>query len=184
MQLHRAGEFPRARDHYRQATQLDAANVAAWLRLAEVEQALGNFVDAERNYARALALAPSDPQALIGMGDLLRRLQRYTDSAGYLEQALSLGPESADALDTSRCCASNRRSTRRPVNLPRTLATVHRKIRAGGMPPESPRGVPSMRMRPSLPCAALASWRRTMRHPGSNSRSPWNAQETLRRVRQ
>ena len=98
MQLHRAGEFPRARDHYRQATQLDAANLAAWLRLAEVEQALGNFVDAERNYACALALAPSDPQALIGMGDLLRRRQRYTDSAGHLEQALSLAPESADAL--------------------------------------------------------------------------------------
>ena len=78
MQLHRAGQFARARDHYRQATQLDAVNVSAWLRLAEVEQALGNVADAERNYARALALAPDEPQALIGMGDLLRRLRRHT----------------------------------------------------------------------------------------------------------
>ncbi|HSC09599.1 MAG TPA: tetratricopeptide repeat protein [Rhodanobacteraceae bacterium] len=98
MQWHRAGEFARARDHYRQATRLDAANVSAWLRCAEVEQALGNFADAERDYARALALAPNDLLALIGMGDLLRRLRRHTDSARYLEQALSLAPESADAL--------------------------------------------------------------------------------------
>ena len=98
MQLHRAGDFARARDRYRQATELDATNVSAWLRLAEVEQALGNVVDAERNYARALALVPNDPQALIGMGDLLRRLRRQVDSARYLEQALSLAPESADAL--------------------------------------------------------------------------------------
>jgi len=98
MQLHRAGQFARARDHYRQATQLDAVNVSAWLRLAEVEQALGNVADAERNYARALALAPDEPQALIGMGDLLRRLRRHTDSARYLERAQLLAPESADAL--------------------------------------------------------------------------------------
>jgi predicted O-linked N-acetylglucosamine transferase (SPINDLY family) len=97
MQLHRAGQFARAQDHYRQATQLDAGNVFAWLRLAEVEQALGNFVDAESNYARALALAPNDLQALIGIGDLLRRLRRHTDSARYLEHAQSLAPESADA---------------------------------------------------------------------------------------
>jgi predicted O-linked N-acetylglucosamine transferase (SPINDLY family) len=98
MQLHRAGQFARARDHYRQATQLDAVNVSAWLRLAEVEQALGNFAEAERYFARALALAPEEPQALIGIGDLLRRLRRHTDSAQYLERAQSLAPESADAL--------------------------------------------------------------------------------------
>jgi len=98
IQLHRAGQFARAQDHYRQATQLDAANVSAWLRLAEVEQALGNFVDAERNYAHALALAPDDPHALIGIGDLLRRLRRHADSARYLEHAQTLSPESADAL--------------------------------------------------------------------------------------
>jgi protein O-GlcNAc transferase len=98
MQLHRAGQIARARDHYRQATQLDAANVSAWLRLAEAEQALGNLADAERNHARALALAPDDPHALIGMGDLLRRLRRHSEAARYLEQALSLAPESAEAL--------------------------------------------------------------------------------------
>ena len=98
MQLHRTGQFARAKDHYRQATQLDAGNVSAWLHLAEVEQALGNFVDAERNYARALALAPNELQVLIGMGDLLRRLRRHADSARYLEHAQSLAPESADAL--------------------------------------------------------------------------------------
>ena len=98
MQLHRAGQFARARDHYRQAAQLDAGNVSARLRLAEVEQALGNFADAESNYAHALALAPTDPEALVGMGDLLRRLRRLTDSARFLENAWRLAPESADAL--------------------------------------------------------------------------------------
>ena len=98
MQLHRAGQFARARDHYRQATQLDAHNVSARLRLAEVEQALGNFADAERNYAQALALSPNDPEALVGMGDLLRRLRRLTDSARFLENARTLAPESADAV--------------------------------------------------------------------------------------
>jgi protein O-GlcNAc transferase len=97
MQLHRAGQFARARDHYRQAVQLDADNVSARLRLAEVEQALGDFADAERHYEQALALAPNDPEALIGMGDLLRRLRRLTDSARFLEHARLLAPESADA---------------------------------------------------------------------------------------
>ncbi len=98
MQWHRTGQFARARDFYRQATQLDPGNVSAWLRLAEVEQTLGSFVDAERNYAHALALAPDDLQALMGMGDLLRRLRRLADSALCLELAHTLAPESADAL--------------------------------------------------------------------------------------
>ncbi len=98
MQLHRTGQFARAREHYRQATQLDAGNVSAWLRLAEVEQALGNFVAAERNYGQALALAPHEPQALVGMGDLLRRLRRLADSARCLENALTIAPESAEVL--------------------------------------------------------------------------------------
>lgn len=98
MQLHRNGHYVRAQDHYRQATQLDAANVSAWLRLAEIDQALGNLVDAERNYAQALALAPREPEALVGMGNLLRRLRRLTESARCLESAQTLAPESADAL--------------------------------------------------------------------------------------
>ncbi len=97
MQLHRNGQFARARDHYRQAVQLDGGNVPARLRLAEVEQALGNFADAERSYEQALTLAPDDPEALVGMGDLLRRLRRLTDSARFLEHAGKLAPESADA---------------------------------------------------------------------------------------
>jgi len=96
MQLHRAGQFARARDHYRKAMQLDADNFSARLRLAEVEQALGNFADAERNYELALTLAPSDTAALVGMGDLLRRLRRPADSARFLENARLLAPESAD----------------------------------------------------------------------------------------
>jgi predicted O-linked N-acetylglucosamine transferase (SPINDLY family) len=97
MQLHRSGQFARARDHYRKATQLDADNVPARLRLAEVEQALGNFADAERNYELALALAPNDPEALVGMGGLLRRLRRLADAARFLENARMLAPDSADA---------------------------------------------------------------------------------------
>ncbi|HSE12168.1 MAG TPA: tetratricopeptide repeat protein, partial [Rudaea sp.] len=98
MQLHRGGHFARAQEHYRKATQLDAANVAAWVRLAEVEQALGNFVDAERNYQQALALAPRAPEVLVGMGNLLRRLRRLNDAARCLENARTLAPESAETL--------------------------------------------------------------------------------------
>src|SRR5512143_911363 len=98
MQLHRGGHFARAQDHYRKATQLDAANVTAWLRLAEVEQALGNFADAERNYLQALSLAPRAPEVLVGMGNLLRRLRRLHDAAQYLENARTLAPDSAETL--------------------------------------------------------------------------------------
>lgn len=98
MQLHRGGQFARAQDHYRKATQLDAANVAAWVGLAEVDQALGNFADAERSYQHALTLAPGAPEVLVGMGDLLRRLRRLSDAARCLENARTLAPESADAL--------------------------------------------------------------------------------------
>ena len=98
LQLHRGGQIARAQDHYRKATQLDAANVTAWLRLAEVDQAIGDYAGAERNYQHAIKLTPQAAEPLLGLGNLLRRLRRLKEAARCLEDARTLAPDSADAL--------------------------------------------------------------------------------------
>jgi len=61
-----------------------------WMRLASIEERLGEIDDAAKGYAHVLSLDPSDAEALAALETLFTRTERWTDLIGVVERRIEL----------------------------------------------------------------------------------------------
>jgi tetratricopeptide (TPR) repeat protein len=91
----RSGDFPTAVHNLQAALQLDGADCAARLRLAEALAASGLQEDALNAYRKLLADKPDSVPALIGSAEALAAQKRNEESVAALRQAAELAPADA-----------------------------------------------------------------------------------------
>ena len=59
-----------------------------WMRLAGIDERLGDVDDAAKGYQHVLSLDPSDAEALEALEALFTRTQRWTDFIGVVERRI------------------------------------------------------------------------------------------------
>jgi predicted Zn-dependent protease len=77
--------------------QLDAGNLGALIRLADLERQRGDFRSAEEHYRAAEKVDADSCSVHIGLGIVLRETGRPADAASELERAIALNPEHGEA---------------------------------------------------------------------------------------
>ncbi|MFO0675675.1 MAG: tetratricopeptide repeat protein [Polyangiaceae bacterium] len=64
-----------------------------WMRIASVDEQLGEIDPAAAAYTRVLAIDSSDEQALAGLENLFARTERFSDLIGVIERRIELASE-------------------------------------------------------------------------------------------
>jgi tetratricopeptide (TPR) repeat protein len=59
-----------------------------WMRLASIDERLGDIDDAAKGYQQVLSVDPSDPEALAALESLFTRTERWTDLIGVVERRI------------------------------------------------------------------------------------------------
>ncbi len=90
--LARAGQLEAARLHLRRLTQAGTADADAWLRLGEVDMALGRLGDAQDDLGRAAEDAAISADVHWAMAVAFDRARKDADADRELETALRLDP--------------------------------------------------------------------------------------------
>jgi tetratricopeptide (TPR) repeat protein len=90
--LARAGQLEAARVHLRRLTQGGQADADAWLRLGEVDMALGRLTDAQDDLGRAAEDAAISADVHWAMAVAFDRARKDADAERELETALRLDP--------------------------------------------------------------------------------------------
>ncbi|MBK7405231.1 MAG: hypothetical protein IPJ41_11510 [Phycisphaerales bacterium] len=91
-------DFPGAARDLTNAARLDPSAIAPWLRLAEVQDAMGQPGAAMLAYRKAADLGADDPVALGELGLQAARSGQQADAADFLSRCLAASPETADPL--------------------------------------------------------------------------------------
>lgn len=90
------GNFPSARDAFRQVVELDPENFEAFGMIGHMSFALGDYEQAFEGFTRASELNPDDPYLIASAGDSLMHLGDLPAARAFYERASALNPEEAE----------------------------------------------------------------------------------------
>ncbi len=100
MHHHRAKDFARAEDLYRQVLAVDGTHLVATHLLSAVLLETGRNEDAVALLAGATARLPRHAVFFANLGEAQRRLERYAEAGASLKRAIALKPDLAEAHHT------------------------------------------------------------------------------------
>lgn len=124
------GEKDKARDHYRQAAELEPDNLTFLKNLADFNYVeLGRVEEALQLYNRVLAIEPQDLETLLIIGHICVALQNFEDAKNFYNRALAVEPWNEEigqfiaAVDTQSREAVGLAAAASPQNLYREAQT-------------------------------------------------------------
>jgi cytochrome c-type biogenesis protein CcmH/NrfG len=84
------------------AVDLDSTDLAAWIRLGEIQLSLGRVPEARLSFERAAYLAPELVRPLLGLAEALARMGEIDDARAVTDRALELEPDSENVHELAR----------------------------------------------------------------------------------
>lgn len=91
------GDYAKAIDFYREATEQDPENTIAWYGLGNCYDGLAQTEEAVAAYQQAIRINPEDPFLRFSLANYLVKLGRLADAIASYEMVVQLDPDNADA---------------------------------------------------------------------------------------
>lgn len=85
-------DFPKAIEHYRKATDLNATYSPAYNILGYAYRQNGDFANAEKAFQKYIELIPNDPNPYDSYAELLLKMGKFDDSIAQYRKALAIDP--------------------------------------------------------------------------------------------